>query len=118
VATHHHGDLNKDHRITLEAVLVATRPVPGGSVRTLLSFEVPSSTEWSFTPAAHFVPNLFVDITDHLETKIQALSAYTGEMREFPHPRSEENVRALARTRGATIGVPAAEAFQVVRALR
>ncbi len=115
VVSHHRGDLNRDHRITAEAVLVATRPVGSTSVRTVLAFEVLSSTEWAFDPSTAFNPNLFVDVTAHLEAKVAALASYSGEVRELPHPRSEEAVRALARLRGSTTGVEAAEAFQIVR---
>jgi LmbE family N-acetylglucosaminyl deacetylase len=118
VLTHHRGDLNLDHRVTHDAVLVATRPVPGQSVRTVLGFEAPSSTEWHFSPAHQFSPSVFVDITDTIGRKLEALAVYSSELREFPHPRSIEGVRSLAATRGATTGVEAAEAFELVRALR
>jgi len=39
--THSQHDVNKDHRIVFEATLVACRPVPGSSVKRLLSYEVP-----------------------------------------------------------------------------
>ena len=73
---------------------------------------MPSSTEWQ-TPsiAAGFSPNWFVDISDTLKCKLDALAAYSGEMREWPHPRSVRAVEHLARWRGATINSEAAEAF-------
>jgi LmbE family N-acetylglucosaminyl deacetylase len=87
-------------------------------VQSILAFEVPSSTEWQFGAIADaFVPNAFVDISDHLEAKRGALAAYAKEMRPFPHPRSFEAVEALARWRGASIGVEAAEAFMVLRTI-
>ena len=112
IYTHHAGDLNIDHRITHEAVVTACRPVPGSPIRTLLFFEIPSSTEWmtgSLTSA--FTPNWYVDVSDTLENKIEALKAYHKEMRSWPHPRSLEAVTHLARWRGSTVGVAAAEAF-------
>ncbi|MDO8463212.1 MAG: PIG-L deacetylase family protein [bacterium] len=113
ILTHHRGDLNVDHRATFAAVLTACRPLPGMCVRTILSFETPSATEWN-SPAA-FAPTLFVDITDTLATKHEALRHYEREMRPFPHPRSHEAIDALACWRGATAGLRAAEAFEVVR---
>lgn len=118
VLTHHAGDVNVDHRVTHDAVLAATRPTPGHIVRTVLAFEVPSSTEWRFAPASQFTPTVFVDVSDTLDAKLDALRAYRSELREAPHPRSVEGVRALATLRGTTAGVAAAEAFQLVRALR
>ena len=86
VLTHHHGDVNVDHRITHEAVLAATRPVPGGTVATVMAFEVPSSTEWGFSAATAFSPTVFVDVADTLQDKLDALAEYGSEMRDFPHP--------------------------------
>lgn len=118
VITHHGDDLNVDHRVTHQAVLTATRPVPGSTVRTVLGAEVPSSTEWAFGGARAFRPSVFVDVSDTLEAKLAALACYEDEARPAPHPRSAEAVRALASLRGATTGVTAAEAFELLRALR
>jgi len=118
VFTHFPNDLNVDHRRCSQAVLTAFRPTPGQSVRTILAFEVPSSTEWQFGDSATgFAPSAFFDIADYLACKLQALKAYESEMRAFPHPRSMEAVDALARWRGATIGSSAAEAFMVLRTI-
>jgi len=79
-------------------------------------FEVPSSTEWRPAHSAlPFWPNVFIDITSTLEKKKQALRAYADELRDFPHPRSIVAVESLARWRGATAGVEAAEAFLLGR---
>jgi len=118
VYTHHGGDLNLDHRIAHQAVTTACRPLPGFPVRRIYAFETPSSTDWA--TEAHgpvFRPNLFVDIADTLEHKIASLVAYDKEMHPFPHPRSLEGVSVLARQRGASVGVSAAEAFMLVREL-
>jgi LmbE family N-acetylglucosaminyl deacetylase len=118
IYTHHHGDLNIDHRITHEAVLVASRPLPGSTVTEIYGFEVLSSTEW--TPSHHppFVPNLFVEISQYLDIKLQALRAYGLEMRPAPHSRSIEHVDYLARHRGHSVGAAAAEAFVAIRILK
>ena len=116
--THHGGDLNVDHRLTHDAVLTACRPQADNTVKTLLFFEVPSSTEWhSPNSSACFTPNWFIDITDELSLKMQALNAYHDELRPWPHPRSIKGVEYLARWRGATICVGAAEAFMLGRKL-
>jgi LmbE family N-acetylglucosaminyl deacetylase len=117
VFTHFADDLNIDHRRCSQAVLTAFRPTPGQSVHSILAFEVPSSTEWQFVVSEGFRPNAFVDISAQLQTKLSALGAYEKEMRAFPHARSVEAVEALARWRGATVGLPAAEAFMVVRTI-
>jgi N-acetylglucosamine malate deacetylase 1 len=118
VLTHHAGDVNVDHRVLHDAVIAACRPQPHHSVKSLLFFEAPSSTEWR--PAAsgmYFTPNYFYDVTGYLAQKLEALHAYAPEMRSFPHPRSIEAVEHLARWRGATVGCAAAEAFMLGRAI-
>ena len=115
VYTQHGGDLNVDHAVTFRAAMTAFRPLPGSAVRELFAYEVASSTEWAFGqfgPA--FAPDTFVDVAAHLDRKLAALAAYEGELRPFPHPRSERAVRAQAEWRGATVGVAAAEAFATV----
>jgi len=114
ILTHFAEDLNVDHRVCHQAVLTACRPQPGHPVRTILGFEVPSSTEWAFS-APTFTPNCFIDISAQLDKKLKALDAYHEEMRPAPHPRSASSIEALARWRGATAGCSAAEAFSVVR---
>ena len=118
VLTHHAGDLNVDHRIVHQAVATACRPQAGHPVRTLLTFEVPSSTEWQPPGSAPaFVPDWFVDISGSLAQKLAALEEYASELRAWPHPRSPRAVEHLARWRGATIGAGAAEAFVLGRHL-
>ncbi|NEO82070.1 PIG-L family deacetylase [Moorena sp. SIO4G3] len=118
VYTHHSGDVNIDHRCIHEAVITACRPVPGHPVKSLLFFEIPSSTEWQPPGSAPiFAPNWFVDVTETLNFKLKALEAYQSEMRPWPHPRSLQAVEHLARWRGASVGVEAAEAFILGRQL-
>lgn len=116
VYTHAGGDLNSDHRIAHEAVVTACRPVADMPVRNIYAFEVPSSTEWAFGAIGKkFFPTRFVDIRDFFDRKLGAVACYDFEMRPFPHPRSRENIQALARVRGMAVGLEAAEAFVVVR---
>ena len=118
VYTHHAGDVNIDHYIVHEAAIVACRPQPDHCVRELLFFETPSSTEWR--PAASrssFEPNWFIDISETLDLKLKALQAYDSELRQFPHPRSLSAVEHLARWRGASVGLEAAEAFELGRCI-
>ncbi len=118
IFTHHAGDLNIDHRLTHEAVITACRPQADNTVKTLLFYEIPSSTEWQAPYTSHvFIPNWFIDISDELTLKIKALEEYHNELRKWPHPRSIEGVEYLARWRGATICVEAAEAFMLGRKL-
>lgn len=119
IYTHHPGDLNIDHGVIHRAVLTATRPVGGQTVREIYCFEVASSTEWAFQRVEPvFRPNVFVDIADTLESKIAAMECYESEARKFPHPRSPEALRAQASRWGSVVGCRSAEAFELVRSVR
>jgi LmbE family N-acetylglucosaminyl deacetylase len=116
VFTHHYGDLNTDHQICFNAVITACRPSGIDFIESIFSFEVPSSTEWSSSVnLPSFRPNFFVNIDSEIESKLGALNFYDFEMREFPHPRSKENIKALSQIRGSEIGFEFAEAFMLIR---
>ena len=116
VYTHSKQDINIDHRIIYESVITATRPMKNSKIEQVLSFEVPSSTEWYFP--SKFSPNMFVDINKELPTKIKALSAYKTEINNFPHPRSVEGIEIIAKHWGTVSAFNAAEAFYIVRQLK
>jgi LmbE family N-acetylglucosaminyl deacetylase len=116
----HGGDVHTDHQVVYQAttiVLKSFRMLPLG-VRRLLSFECASSTEAvpATSPMA-FTPNLYRDITPYIERKLEILGLYRTEAQPDPLPRGLSAVRALARFRGATIGVEYAEAFLTIREL-
>lgn len=116
ILTHFPGDLNVDHQKVFESVLVATRPQNNPSVKEILCFEVPSSTEWSTQVYRQaFSPNYFIDVSGFQYKKFQALQVYESEMRQFPHPRSYEAIDALMKWRGAAVNLQLAESFHLVR---
>jgi LmbE family N-acetylglucosaminyl deacetylase len=120
VLTHFPGDVNEDHRIVARATMVATRPVAATSVRRVCAFQIPSSTDWAPPiPGSVFTPNVYVDISDSLDTKLVAMKAYAdthvSEVRPFPHPRSMEALTAYARGHGVASGMLAAEPFMLLR---
>ncbi len=119
VFTQHGGDLNIDHSIVFRATLTALRPMQGSTVSSLYCYEVFSSTEWSFQQFPPvFKPDLFMDISQTIDQKIEAMQAYEGEIRDFPHPRSEKNLRAIATRWGSVVGLKAAEAFETIWEIR
>lgn len=118
IFTHHGGDLNIDHQRTFQAVMTGTRPMADCAVKEIYCFETMSVTEWNFSYEQAFHPNLFVDVSQTIETKLKAMECYKSELREFPHPRSLENMRACARRWGSVVGKEYAEAFEVLRIVR
>ena len=118
IYTHHCGDLNIDHRITYQAVMTVCRPTPGSRVHEIYTFEVMSSTEWNHSASCHFIPNMFINISDYWGRKQKALEAYQLEMRPTPHSRSIEHLKALAEHRGNSIGIKMAESFMSIRVIQ
>lgn len=117
IITHHGGDVNIDHKLTFQAVLAATRPLPETGVLNVFTLETMSGTEWqSKTDPFVFKPTIYVELQEHnLEAKINAMESYQFEKRPYPHPRSPEALRIKAQIRGIESGFPLAEAFGVSR---
>ena len=110
------NDVNVDHQKVYASTLVATRPHKNSNVQEVLSYEIPSSTEWFFS--SQFNPNVFVDISKEFASKIKAIKAYKNEIREFPHPRSIEALEVITKRWGSVAGFNFAEAFKLVRMLK
>lgn len=116
IFTHHHGDLNIDHQKTFDAVITATRPMHDESVKSIITFETPSATEWNFKSGNNFAPNFWIEINEtHLKAKQDAMDCYSFETRPYPHPRSNKAMKVLAEKRGMDIGFKMAEAFCLIR---
>ena len=77
-------------------------------------YETLSETEFNFIEDRTFRPNMFVNIHQYLDDKIEAMRIYESEIGEFPFPRSEKTMRSLAAFRGSQSGFEAAEAFELV----
>ena len=112
IFTHFENDLNIDHQITNKAVATACRPLKNQSVKSILFFEILSSSEWDISNKnKNFKPNYFVDISKSLKFKIKALKCYKKEIKKWPHPRSIQGVNLLSKNRGSAVGFLNAEAF-------
>ena len=115
VYTCHAGDLHQDHRVVAHASNIVLRAT-ASSARRILAYEVPSGTDQAFPNTAEpFLPNVFMDISNHLNLKLKAMAAYKRESRPFPHPRSREMLTYRAHVRGAQCGCSAAEAFALLK---
>lgn len=116
IYTHHYGDLNIDHRKTFEAVITACRPVGEYYVKEVYCFETPSSSEWNFQYGDKvFKPNVFIDIEDTMQAKLDAMACYKTELRDYPHPRSLKALEIIAARWGAVVGKKYVEAFELIR---
>jgi LmbE family N-acetylglucosaminyl deacetylase len=109
----HKGDLNMDHRLIFEASLVASRPL-NLKIKRILTYEVLSETEWG-QAIEPFVPNVYIDISETIYQKKNAMEAYKSELKQYPHPRSLQIIEALAKKRGSEVGLNFAESFVMIR---
>lgn len=117
IFTHHGGDVNIDHQRTFEAVITCCRPMQQEEVKTIVTFETMSGTEWrASTDPKQFIPNFFVSVNEAgLTAKIKAMESYEFEKRVYPHPRSPEALKIVAQRWGVATGIEYAEAFCLVR---
>ena len=106
------GDVNRDHELLFKAALVATRPTEN-CIAAIYAFDTASSTEWAFPRS--FVPDMWVEISATLETKLAAMACYESELRAYPHPRSLDALRHRAIAWGNQNCMEAAEVFMTVR---
>ena len=116
IFTHYKNDLNIDHRKVFEAVITATRPFKNTFIKNLLSFEITSSTELSYSKN-QFNPNFFIDIKDKINSKKKSLKIYKNQFDKELGLLTIENIINLAKYRGSYIGSKYAEAFEIVRVI-
>ncbi len=115
----HRGDIHNDHKITFEAAIVSGRPINNSSVKRIYAYETLSETEWAppFGDDA-FIPTVFEDISEFIETKKKAFEFFTTQAKIFPHSRSTKGIEVLSNFRGTTIGITNAEAFMLIREIK
>ena len=110
------GDVHSDHRKMFDASYSCTKSFRYPFINRVLMMEILSETEFSpSVPDSTFIPNVFNDITNFIEKKIEIMKIYNGETGEHPFPRSERSIRALASLRGAASGCEYAESFMLLK---
>lgn len=115
----HRGDMHLDHKMIADACMVALRPRFDYSVKRVYAYETLSETEWDIPNTTNaFIPNVYVDITQYINKKLEAMNEYKSQIAEFPNPRSIEAIKALAMLRGSTISREYAEAFMLIRDIK
>lgn len=110
----HRGDVHTDHRVVFDAVAACCKWFRHPSVQRVLAYETLSETEFGLDSQSGFQPNVFFDISNFLERKLELLQIYKSELGQFPFPRSVTAVSALAQYRGVTAGFVAAEALELL----
>ena len=115
----HRGDMQLDHKMIVDAAMVALRPKYDYVVRRIYAYETLSETGWDIPNAVNdFIPTVYEDISDAVEKKRSAMKIFQSQLADFPAARSLGAIEALARYRGATVNVMAAEAFMLIREVK
>lgn len=115
----HRGDMQLDHKMTVDAAMVALRPKYDHVVRKIYAYETLSETGWDVPNTTNeFIPTSYNVIDGFIEKKIEAMKIFESQIAGFPNARSVESIRALAVYRGTTVGANAAEAFVLLREIR
>lgn len=107
-------DAHSDHRVVYNCCMAAAKTFRAPYINRITTMEIVSETDYGFQ-VEKFEPNLFIDITETLEEKIEAMKIYDTEIEEVPFPRSLENIRSLASVRGGYCTSKYAEAFCIVK---
>lgn len=115
----HRGDMQLDHKMIVDAVMVALRPKYNHVVKRIYAYETLSETGWDIPNTVNeFIPTVYEDISDTLEKKLAAMNIFQSQLADFPSARSLGAIEALAKYRGATVNVMAAEAFTLIREIK
>lgn len=112
----HRGDMQIDHKMTVDAAMVALRPKYDHIVKRIYAYETLSETGWDIPNTVNeFIPTCYIDISDVLESKLEAINMFKSQISDFPNARSLETIKALAQYRGSMMNLKAAEAFMLIR---
>lgn len=115
----HRGDMQIDHQMVVDAAMVAVRPRGNCYPKRVYAYETLSETGWNIPNTVNdFIPTVYEDITDTFDKKLAAMNVFQSQLAPFPAARSIGAIEALARFRGATVSVEAAEAFSLIREVR
>ena len=111
-------DFNHEHEIVFNIVQMSTKPYYSSYIEKIIAYEIPSSTDSTFKTFKQFPFNLYINIEKYIESKVELIKNYKSELMEFPHPRSIEYVKSLAKVRGAESGLLYAEGFHILREIQ
>tara|TARA_B110000444_G_scaffold77883_1_gene73659 strand:- start:5322 stop:5990 length:669 start_codon:yes stop_codon:yes gene_type:complete len=112
----HFGDVHSDHRIIFDAVIACTKSFRNKDIKNLIAYETVSETEFNVKgKSSAFVPNLWIDIEEFLDKKVEIMNTYKSEILDHPFPRSEKNVVSLSSVRGSNVGLKVAESFMILK---
>ena len=92
-------DAHSDHHVVYNCCMAAAKTFRAPYIKRITTMEIISETEFGYQ-YEKFQPNFYVDITNELEGKIEAMKIYDTEIENSPFPRNLANIRALSMLRG------------------
>ena len=115
----HRGDMQLDHQMVVDAVMVAVRPRGDYFPKRVYAYETLSETGWNIPNTMNdFIPTVYEDISRTFSLKMESMNMFKSQLGVFPNARSLEAIEALAKFRGSTVNVEAAEAFTLIREIK
>lgn len=111
VYTHHGYDVHRDHCIVSDVTRVACRMRSNSPVDELYEFSIPGSTEWSHKTSQF---NVYNDISDYANDKMEMISRYNTELRNSPDPLSLQMIEVRDKYHGSLCGADRAEVFKLI----
>jgi LmbE family N-acetylglucosaminyl deacetylase len=116
VCTPFRNSFDQDHRAIAVACMTAYRPLPS-NLRHQPNMILECEEPYSWSVGQHFTPNLYFDISDVFEKKIDLLKRHASQLRQDPFPRSPQNLKRLAGLRGCEIGAKYAEGYRLLKGI-
>ena len=107
IFTHHPFDTHQAHEGVAKASIAAAR-----RMNTVFFYEPITPSGRSYVA---FRPQMYVDITDTVQQKVDSLKCHVSEYNKFGAEDWVEGVRCRCGFRGYEIGTKFAEAFEVLR---
>ena len=112
----HFGDVHSDHRVICDAVFACTKSFRNEYIKKIIAYETISETEFNMKGRDYaFVPNLWINIEDFIDKKLEIMNTYVSEISNHPFPRSKKNILSLSSIRGSNVGLKSAEAFMILK---
>jgi LmbE family N-acetylglucosaminyl deacetylase len=108
-----YADAHSDHRVVFKALQPFFKSFRYPFIKRVLMMEIISETDHQFTN--QFIPNVFIDISDYIEKKLEIFKIYETEVGEHPFPRSVDNLKNLAFYRGSQCNCKYAEGFMLLK---
>ena len=109
-------DAHSDHSVVYNCCMACAKPFRAPYIKRIMTMEIPSETNFGFQNYS-FEPNYYVDISEEIERKLEAISIYESEIENPPFPRSIEAIRSLSVVRGSSCMCTYAEAFKMIRCI-